>query len=94
MSCTQAGLTKTGINTTPRDAPTTTPAPPLAIQFPGDLRDWFAGQAMNGLLSNEDDESCPVHRTNDVEAWRSERLAIDASHCYRIADAMLAARGS
>ncbi len=44
------------------------------------LRDWFAGQALAGILANEG-----VGRTVDT------KLA-DAMHAYRMADAMLAAR--
>ncbi len=31
-----------------KDEPTTTPESNLAIPFPGDLRDYFAGQALAG----------------------------------------------
>lgn len=45
--------------------------------FPGDLRDWFAGQALAGLLTNEG------YLDNHVDR---------AEFAYTQADAMLAAR--
>ncbi len=48
--------------------------------FPGDLRDWFAGQAMVGILARGWDA---------YQSGSPESLAVD---CYTMADAMLAAR--
>lgn len=52
------------------------------VPFPGDLRDWFAGQALAGILAG------PASRDNvPTSEW------LDAPHfAYKIADAMLAAR--
>jgi hypothetical protein len=46
------------------------------------LRDWFAGQALIGLLCDQDDI--------EVGRYASDDLA--AAHAYRMAEAMLAAR--
>lgn len=40
------------------------------------LRDWFAGQALVGLMASDDAEACDK----------------DAAYAYRLADAMLAER--
>lgn len=62
------------------------PAFPVAAgqaQYPGmDLRDWFAGQALVGLLARQ---------TADVCTTPAPREA--ALYAYAIADAMLAERG-
>ncbi len=50
-----------------------------APKQPKDLRDWFAGQALAGMLS---DPHLPIEDTDSV-----------AKHCFVIADAMLKARG-
>lgn len=47
-----------------------------------DLRDWFAGQAMQGELACQDDEGCGIVTDHQELARRS----------YSIADAMLEAR--
>ena len=53
---------------------------PVVRDEPGmSLRDWFAGQALAGMLSNPH---------SDEGAW-----VLLASDSYRAADAMLAARG-
>jgi hypothetical protein len=60
-------------------SPDNPPAFPLAqIQFPVSLRDWFAGQALAGIMAGGTDTS------NAVE-WAPEEA-------YAVADAMLAAR--
>ncbi len=60
--------------------PTLEPHPPFGGMT---LRDWFAGQALAGLLAN------PQHSIVDDWSWRSGSLTGDA---YDYADAMLAAR--
>lgn len=49
------------------------------------LRDYFAGQALIGLLSSE-----PINRTSDAEAVHDSLLFAQGAYLY--ADAMLAAR--
>ena len=50
------------------------------------LRDWFAGQALAGLLANPDwSENEICHRTSD-------KSAVIVQVAYQAADAMLAAR--
>lgn len=46
------------------------------------LRDYFAGQAMTGMLSNS---SCLAE-----QAWKSDKCL--AEWCYKAADAMIAER--
>lgn len=56
------------------------------------LRDWFAGQALNGEIAAQGEEALSIPTGMTV----SEALARDAKRraewCYRQADAMLAAR--
>lgn len=66
------------------------PAFPIATRNNGShpgmsLRDWFAGQALTGLLSDP---------TNEIQEEEShgQYYAISAVSAYMIADAMLAAR--
>lgn len=48
------------------------------VQHPGmSLRDWFAGQVLSGFMSAE-----PMHFNPED----------DADYCYKVADAMIAAR--
>ena len=47
-----------------------------------DLRDWFAGQAMQAVIVNSDRESTAV---DEVHSWIG-------SYAYTVADAMLKAR--
>lgn len=57
------------------------------------LRDWFAGQALSGLLAQVEDQF--VGDLSDPEAiaqWHRDTDRRWATFCYRIADAMLAAR--
>ena len=56
------------------------------------LRDYFAGQVIAGLSALPDERSCPHERLADVENWRKELRAIDATQAYALADAMLAER--
>lgn len=57
------------------------------------LRDWFAGQAINGLCSLADDRSIPMDKTpEEKEEQFNEWAKADAKWSYCIADAMLAAR--
>lgn len=53
------------------------------------LRDWFAGMALNGKLASESADF--ICRGNaDKGLTREDVMAID---CYKLADAMLKARG-
>jgi len=57
------------------------------------LRDWFAGQALAGLLA--DDRETPACVSRGPEGIEQERKAFAcnvAKAAYRFADAMLAAR--
>jgi len=58
-------------------------------QYSITLRDWFAGLALNGMLSNE------TYRFAAGEAAEQHNLSIDqfiSANCYQIADAMMKAR--
>jgi hypothetical protein len=55
-----------------------------AIQFPGDLRDWFAGMALQGQLA-----LLEVQGAMAKELITSQDLA---GACFEYADAMLLAR--
>ncbi len=57
---------------------TTTPEKQQAIPFPGDLRDWFAGQALGSMRYDWFDSGGRVREMTE--------------EAYNIADAMLAAR--
>lgn len=54
------------------------------------LRAWFAGKALNGLVSQVDDRACPKARIDEIEQWRHEIRVHDAKWCVQMADAMLA----
>lgn len=70
----------------PKDENTITQESPLAIQFPGDLLDWFAGQAMLGELASQDfTPNFECYYAND----KPNRLVL-AEKAYKIAEAMIA----
>jgi len=56
------------------------------------LRDYFAGKALEGICSIEDERTCPQEMQHNVEAWRRSLYRHDARVAYMYADAMLAAR--
>ena len=59
------------------------------------LRDWFAGQVLNGLYSVEDQRSMPMDKTPEEREEEYTKWAkADAKWSYRLADAMLAARNN
>jgi hypothetical protein len=71
--------------------PKNPPAFPLAVHsdmdWPGmTLRDWFAGQALAGLMANANMPFAP-----DYAEVEPEQIGVAA---YDIAEAMLAARGA
>jgi len=66
-----------------RDENTTMPGKSLVIQFPGDLRDYFAGQALTMIGSI--DRPFPIGPTPNDNKWLAETA-------YAIADRMLAER--
>jgi len=70
---------------------------PSGDVYPGmggmSLRDWFAGQALTGLISSSE-----AHFRGDssdkaaIAEWRAEVDRRWAGYCYEMADAMLKAR--
>lgn len=58
------------------------------------LRDYFAGQALCGLLNKSQNTPCACTAPEDVAAERADVAERIAAACYRFADAMLAARKS
>ena len=57
------------------------------------LRDWFAGQALNGSLASQNPKSFWAFAGNPDETNSDEAKKGIAVLCYEIADAMLKARG-
>ena len=57
------------------------------------LRDYFAAKALSGYSAQEDARTpqTPGEKEN-IEAWRDKICGQDADYCYRMADAMIAAR--
>lgn len=85
----------------------TTPAPPLATQFPGDLRDYFASHTDQvGYVHIYQIAGCPsvdVPEHFDIQVKASEfyktlpieeKYRLYAKARYMVADAMLAERSS
>jgi len=59
------------------------PSSSVTHDIPGmTLRDWFAGQVLNGVISS----------IKDHDVWIEEHAAYLAKASYQIADAMLAER--
>lgn len=61
------------------------------------LLDWFAGQALAGLCSTEDDRTyekrdMTLYKNHSVEDWRSALMLIEAQIAFGYGRAMLAAR--
>lgn len=65
-----------------QDGSTITNVKTQGILFPGNLRDYFAGQALAGLAS----------ATEENGGWAYGGPGIVAGESYRIADAMMKAR--
>jgi hypothetical protein len=53
------------------------------------LRDYFAAQALIGLLSRANEESIINAPPNEIERIQKEFQTLTAQFCYRYADAML-----
>ncbi|RJO62614.1 MAG: hypothetical protein C4542_02925 [Dehalococcoidia bacterium] len=68
----------------PKEKPTTTAAKQAAIPFPGDLRDYFAGQALPSALAHE--------IRHHQQAGTELDPGVIAEWVYGIADALLAER--
>lgn len=72
--------------------------PTTGPQFhPGmSLRDWFAGQVMNGMSAMPEGRRCPMSTVllgdDAVREWQKEVMENDCRFCYRVADAMLRVR--
>lgn len=58
------------------------------------LRDYFAGQALCGLLNKSQNTPCACTAPEDVATERADVAERIAAACYRFADAMLAVRKS
>ena len=56
------------------------------------LRDYFAAQALCGLLNKSQNTPCACTAPEDVATERADVAERIAAACYRFADAMLAAR--
>jgi hypothetical protein len=63
------------------------------IPQPCDLRDWFAGMALQGLIAGDQEEAyCESEDDEGIARERMEYARNHANSAYRYADAMLAAR--
>lgn len=61
-----------------------------AIVQPGmSMRQWYAGQAMAGLIAQPDGRVCRGE-PDEAERQRKEWAINDAAYCFRMADAMIA----
>lgn len=60
------------------------------------LRDYFAAKAMQGMLAVPDDQRYGdrADKTLSIEEWQQWCVTGVVEHAYRVADAMLAARGA
>lgn len=60
------------------------------------LRDYFAAKAMQGMLAVPDNQRYGdrADKTLSVEEWQQWCVTGVVEHAYRVADAMLAARGA
>jgi len=65
----------------PKDENTIIDEKKVAIPFPGSLRDYFAGQALNGSMSNGN--------TLGINEFSKKEMAAE---CYKMADAMIKER--
>ena len=92
MSNTLHGSSGTETPTTPSAEPIITGELQMEIRFPGNLRDWFAGQAIGnvlGLLWTQDNLLALEQKPVPPDEEFASRCAMSA---YCFADAMLAAR--
>lgn len=60
------------------------------------LRDYFAAKAMQGMLAVPDDQRYGdrADKTLSIEQWQQWCVTGVVEHAYRVADAMIRARGS
>lgn len=73
-------------------------------KFPGDLRDWFAGQAMNAIISKyglmdhiphpHEDDLASIDDHMDDNDLAEEQHSSESVMAYEVADTMLIARGA
>jgi hypothetical protein len=69
----------------------------LYRQHPGmHLRDYFAANAMQGMLAVPDDQRYGdrADKALTIEQWQAWCVTGVVEHAYRVADAMLKARGA
>ena len=77
------------------DEPITTQEKNLAIQFPGELRDWFAGKAPAEEIANiggSTTAECAAYLGIKEYRFQDHYLTLVAKARYEWADAMLAER--